>query len=136
MGLIVDSTIMAAAEGEGMNLHRFLDTLGMDRGEELGISVITVLELAHGIERADSARRRAFRERYLDDIIAALPIYPVTLAVALRAGSIDGQCQAIGTRIPVSDLLIAATALDLGFGIKTANLRHFNLIPALRIVQS
>jgi predicted nucleic acid-binding protein len=35
--------------------------------------------------------------------------------------------------IAFEDLLIAATALQLGFGVVTGNIRHFEQIPALRL---
>jgi predicted nucleic acid-binding protein len=66
--------------------------------------------------------------------MSALPIHPVTMAVALRAGRIDGQSQAKGIRIPLSDLLIGVTALELGYGVGTHNIRHFQLIPDLNVI--
>lgn len=36
---------------------------------------------------------------------------------------------------PLSDLLIGASALELGYGVGTANVRHFGLIPGLNVVQ-
>ena len=35
--------------------------------------------------------------------------------VALRVGQIDGENQAKGVRLPVADLLIGVTALELGY---------------------
>lgn len=66
--------------------------------------------------------------------MAAVPIWPVTAPVALRAGQIDGQSQSNGVRIPPPDLLIGVTALELGYGIGTANVRHFRLIPGLSVI--
>jgi predicted nucleic acid-binding protein len=77
------------------------------------VSVVTVLELAHGITRADTTERRE-RRRFLDDLLTGVPIQPITVPIALRAGQIDGQSQAKGVRIPLSDLLIGASALELG----------------------
>jgi predicted nucleic acid-binding protein len=57
----------------------------------------------------------------------------VTVRIALRAGQIDGQMQAAGTRIALADLLIGSTSLELGFAVATANARHFGLIPKLVI---
>ena len=64
-----------------------------------------------------------------------VPVHPITTSIALQAGRIDGQSQAKGIRIPLSDLLIGVTALDLGYQIGTHNVRHFQFIPDLRIVQ-
>jgi predicted nucleic acid-binding protein len=58
-----------------------------------------------------------------------------TAAVGLRAGQIDGENQARGVRLPLSDLLIGVTALELGYGVATLNVRHFRLVPGLSIVQ-
>jgi predicted nucleic acid-binding protein len=47
----------------------------------------------------------------------------------------DGANQAKGIRLPLSDLLIGATALELGYGVATGNLRHFEMIPGLTVVR-
>jgi predicted nucleic acid-binding protein len=67
--------------------------------------------------------------------LTGVPIQPVTVPIALRAGRIDGRSQAKGVRIPLSDLLIGVSALELGYGVGTANVRHFELIPGLRVIQ-
>jgi len=103
--------------------------------EEIAVSVVTVLELAHGITRADTPERRERRQRFLDELLTGVPIQPVTVPIALRAGQIDGQSQAKGVRIPLSDLLIGASAMELGYGVGTANVRHFQLIPGLSVIQ-
>jgi len=96
--------------------------------------VVTVLELAHGITRADTTERRERRQRFLDELPIGVPVQPVTVRIALRAGQIDGQSQARGIRIPLSDLLIGVSALELGYGVGTANVRHFQLIPGLHVI--
>jgi predicted nucleic acid-binding protein len=64
-----------------------------------------------------------------------LPVHPVNVQVALRTGQIDGENQAKGVRLPLSDLLIGVTALELGYSIATGNLRHFQMIPGLSVIQ-
>ena len=39
---------------------------------------MTVLELAHGITRADTTERRDRRQRFLDELLTGVPIQPVT----------------------------------------------------------
>jgi predicted nucleic acid-binding protein len=102
--------------------------------EGIAVSVITVLELSHGITRADTRERRERRQRFLDELLTGIPIQPVTVPIAL-AGEIDGQSQAKGVRIPLSDLLIGATALELNYSVGTTNVRHFQLIPGLNVIQ-
>lgn len=53
----------------------------------------------------------------------------------VRAGLMDGNHQARGVRLPISALLIAATALELGHGVATANVRRFAMVPALTVVR-
>jgi hypothetical protein len=72
---------------------------------------------------------------FLDELLAGVPIQPVTVPIALRAGQIDGQSQAQGVRIPLSDLLLGASALEPGYGVGTANVRHFQRIPSLNVIQ-
>jgi predicted nucleic acid-binding protein len=133
---MLDSTAAVAAERQGKNARQLLEAVALETGNEgLAVSVVTVLELAHGIARAETAERRARRQRFLDDLLAGVPIQPVTVPIALRAGQIDGQSQAQGIRIPLSDLLIGASALELGYAIGTANIRHFQLIPGLNVIE-
>jgi predicted nucleic acid-binding protein len=65
--------------------------------------------------------------------MSVVPPHPVTVAAALRAGRIDGESQAKGIRIPLSDLLVGLTALEIGYTIATHNVRHFRLIPNLTV---
>jgi predicted nucleic acid-binding protein len=101
---------------------------------EIAISVVTLIELAHGAARADTPERKATRHQFIQELLTALPIHHITVPVALRAGQIDGENQAKGVRLPLSDLLIGVTALKLGYSVATANLRHFQMIPGLKVV--
>lgn len=64
-----------------------------------------------------------------------MPVYPVSVSIALRAGKLDGENQARGLKVPLPDLLIGVTALELGYSVGTANLRHFKQIPGLTVLQ-
>ena len=133
---MLDSTAAVAAERQGKNARQLLETVALETGDEgIAVSVVTVLELAHGITRADTTERRERRQRFLDELLTGVPIQPVTVPIALRAGQIDGQSQAKGVRIPLSDLLIGASALELGNRVGTANVRHFQLIPGLKVIR-
>jgi len=136
MGLILDSSLLVAAERQGKNARQMLADIAREVGEtEVAISVVTLVELAHGAARAGTPERKAKRQQFTQELVTALPIHSVTASVALRAGQIDGENQARGIRIPLSDLLIGVTALELGFSVATANVRHFRLVPGLSVVQ-
>jgi predicted nucleic acid-binding protein len=87
------------------------------------------VELTHGVQRAKVAERRQRRQAFVDELIRDVPVYPVTVDTAKLAGSIEGQAAEQGIGIAFEDLLIAATALQLGFGVATGNVRHFENIP-------
>ena len=74
------------------------------------------------------------RLQLINELIQTLPVHPVSIAIALRAGQIDGENTAKGIRIALADLYIGVTALELGYRVATANLRHFQMIPGLGIV--
>lgn len=136
MGLILDSSVVIAAERLGQTAYRMLEAIGLQTDDsEIAVSVVTVLELAHGITRADTPQRRERRQQFLDDLLVGMPVHPVTVPIALRAGQIDGQMQEAGTRIALADLLIGVTALELGHSVATANMRHFQMIPDLTVRQ-
>jgi tRNA(fMet)-specific endonuclease VapC len=121
---MLDSTAVVAAEREGKT------------GDDIiAISAITVLELAHGVARADTLERRERRQRFLDELLIGVPIQPITAPIALRAGQIDGRSRAAGVSIPLADLLIGVSALELGYAVGTGNIRHFQPIPGLNIVR-
>ena len=102
---------------------------------EIALSVVTVIELAHGAACADKVERRQNRLQFIQELLTALPIHLVTVPVAPRVGQIDGESQAKGVRLPLADLLIGITALELGYSVATDNLRHFQKIPGLTVMR-
>lgn len=135
MGLVLDSSVLIAAERHGLNARQALSEIALHAaGEDVAVSVITLVELAHGVARANTPQRKAMRRQFLRELMTALPVHPVTAPVALRAGQIDGENAVQGVRVALSDLLIGVTALELGFRVATANVRHFQMIPGLEVV--
>lgn len=127
--------MLIAAERKGRNARQALSEIAIRAaGEEIALSVITVVELAHGAARANSPERTVMRRQFIEELARAVPIHPVSISIALRAGQIDGEIAAKGIRIALSDLPIGVTALELGYRVATGNLRHFQTIPALEIV--
>jgi predicted nucleic acid-binding protein len=136
MGLILDSSVLITAERAGQNARQMLAAVASKAGNtEIAISVVTLIELAHGAARAGTPERKAKRQQFIQELLIALPIHPVSAPVALRTGQIDGENQAKGIRLPLSDLLIGVTALELGYSVATGNLRHFQMIPGLPVIR-
>ena len=136
MGLILDSSVLITAEREGKNARHVLAALRERIGETgVGISVVSLIELAHGAARADNPERRLRRQMFIQELISGMPVYPLTVGIALRAGQIDGENQARGLRVALPDLIIGVTALELHYSVGTANVRHFGQVPGLSLVQ-
>jgi len=136
VGVILDSSIIIAAERAGQTVRQVLTDVRAAQGEiDIGLSVVTVAELFHGAYRANSETRQQQRPEFIAELRRDVPLYEVTFVVVRLVGKIGGQQAAKGVRIPFEDLLIGATALDLGFAAVTRNVRHFRLIPDLLVVQ-
>ena len=72
-----------------------------------------MIELEHGIWRAKDAAQAQCRQKFFEDLFAAVPTYPLTFEIARRAARIDGESRRAGIVIPFQDLVIGVTALEL-----------------------
>jgi tRNA(fMet)-specific endonuclease VapC len=136
MGLILDSSIIIAAERRGLTVLQILEQVRAAQGEiEVGLSVVTIAELVHGAYRAKTQEQRDRRLEFIERLASDVPMYPVTLEIARLAGRIEGQEGAKGVQLAFEDLLIGVTALQLGYSIATLNVRDFQRIPGLLVVK-
>lgn len=136
MGIILDSSAIIAAERRGRTVRQILGQVHESQGEiEIGVSVITVAELVHGAFRAKTSERQQRRMEFIERLASDVPVHPVTMEIARIAGRIQGQEQAKGIQISFEDLFIGVTALHLGYSVATLNLRDFQRVPGLSIVQ-
>jgi tRNA(fMet)-specific endonuclease VapC len=135
MGLVLDSGVLIAAERDARPVSELLATLEQVHGEtEIVLSSITVIELEHGVHRANSPQVTRKRRDYLDTIYAAIPVEPFTGEMAQRAAKIDADARHTGRVIPFADVLIGVTALHFGYSVGTRNRRHFEMIPGLDVI--
>ena len=136
MGLILDSTVLIGAERGGVGIPQMLREVRDRHGEvEVGVSVVTIAELVHGAFRAGSSVVQQRRLSFIDRVCSEVPVHPVSLQIARIIGQIEGEQAAQGIRFAFEDLAIGATALHLGYGIATRNVRHFRPIPGLTVVE-
>ncbi len=135
MGLILDSSVVIAAERRGDTVEKLIEQMVAAAGDQdAALSSVGLTELIHGIYRAQTPEMRLRRESFIEEMLRDVTVYPYTKETAMLAGKIDGEQQAQGITVPFADLLIGATALSLGFSVLTVNLRHFRLIPGLKVV--
>ena len=135
MGIILDSSVVIAAERRGHSVRQILEQVRASQGEtEVGLSVVTVAELMHGAYRAQMQAQQERRLEFIERLCRDVPVHPVTLDVARLVGRIEGQQEAKGIQLAFEDLAIGATALHLGYAVMTLNARHFQRIPGLSVV--
>ncbi len=136
VGIILDSSVVIAAERRGHTVRQILEQIKNAVGDiDIGLSVITVAELVHGAYRARSPDQKDRRLGFIDRLCSDIPVHPVTVAIARRIGRIEGEQAALGVAIAFEDLAIGVTALELGFNVATLNLRHFRAIPTLNVMR-
>lgn len=135
MGLILDSSILFAGERRGETVKQVLERVRAALGDqESALSVITVVEMTHGIFRAKTDADKMRRKEFAEELFRDLVVHPFTLAIAQLAGRIEGEQAANGISIATEDLIIGATALILGFDVVTLNVKHFLMIPGLHVL--
>ena len=135
LGLILDSSVIIAAERKGQTVEQLLTSIGQAFGEvEIAISAVTLAELVHGVARANTPEIRHSRRSFIDELKKHVPVHPVTDTTAEVAGQISGEQAAKGITLPADDLLIGASAIEQGYAVATLNTRHFEKIPGLRVI--
>ena len=129
MGLILDSSVVIAAERRGETLTAMLKQIVAVCGDQRAVlSAVGLTELVHGIYHAQTAEARNRRDAFIRELLNDVEVYPYTKDTALLAGRIDGEQQSL-------DLLIGATALEVGYSVLTVNERHFRMIPGLSVIR-
>lgn len=135
MGLVLDSSVLIVAEREAKPVSNLLAELQQRHGEnEIVLSSITVVELEHGLHRAQTPEQARKRRNYLDEVFAAIPVQSFSKEMGQIAAKVDADARRVGKVIPFADLLIGATALHHGYTLGTRNLRHFQMIPNLAVL--
>jgi tRNA(fMet)-specific endonuclease VapC len=132
MGLIFDTSELIAAERQHRSLANMLAAFAPQ--EEIGISVVTIAEIQHGVRRATEPSQIAKRRALLDSAVSIFKVHTLTPPIALLIGNLDAELTMRGQRLDFADMAIAATAMTLDFSLVTHNLRHFERIPGLRIL--
>lgn len=130
MGVIFDTSALVAIERRSLNVDKLIE--GKEH-EPFGISVITVSELLHGVHRADSEKRRMAREAFVETALSLFPIYPFDVNMARIYARAWANLAGKGVHIGSHDLMIASTAISLGFVVVTADMRDFAKIKGLTV---
>ena len=123
MGTLLDTSIL-------IDLERGRATLPAE--EDVAIAAITASELLQGVLRAD-ARHRPAREAFVEGVLAAIPTIPFGLTTARIHASLWAQLASRRATLGAHDLIVAATAISLGWSLATLNRREFERVPGLEL---
>ena len=129
MGLIIDTGVFIKAEREARtDLARRIPA-----GEDVGLCTITVSELYEGVHLAINPKRAADRREFIEQFALVLPVFDFSMNAALRHARLRARQRQLGKMIGAHDLIIAATAMSLGWDVLTFNAAEFRQVEGLGV---
>lgn len=130
MARLIDTSIIVAMQRRGTPLSVLSAALA---GEAIGIASITASELLVGVHRAVRAEQRRDRLEFVEAVLNWFPVIAFDLEMARTHAQLSVELMSLGQSIGSHDLIISATALTLGCGLMTHNVRHFSRVPGLDV---
>lgn len=130
MGVIFDTSVLVTLERGTYGLEKL--STGRE-SEPFGISVVTISELLHGVHRADSEKRRLMRGAFVEKIIQTFPLYSFDLNAARIYAKLWANLAKKGVTIGAHDLMIASTAIALGFSVVTTDVRDYSKVKEVHV---
>ncbi len=100
--------------------------------QNIYVTSITEYELEYGLLKKPNLRKAYGGQ--LDLLYRQINHLDFDRSCALVAASIKQQLITAGTPISIEDVLIAAIALRHGFAVVTSNVKHFQKIESLEVV--
>lgn len=128
MGLVIDTDVWVLAEKSGGKL----DLARWARYEGAYMSAITASELLVGVERANTAQRKAQRGAFVENLLSAIPVLEFSVPVARTHARMLAALPKTVTA-GAHDALIAATAIHHGYAVLTRNVADFKLFAGLEV---
>lgn len=118
MIFLLDTTVLLDALRARENRRSLLAEL-VAGGHVLATAAINIGEVYAGMRRGEESRTEAF--------LSSLECYPLTGAIARRAGSLKSAWAQKGRTLSLADMMVAATALEHGLSLMTDNRKDFPL---------
>jgi predicted nucleic acid-binding protein len=119
-------------ERRGDHLEALAPLIGT---EPFALASITASELLVGVERSTTASRQTRRRVFVESVLSQVPIISFDLKIARTHARLYSELVMSGQSIERHDLIIAATAVALGYEVLTYNLRHFERVPGLVVTR-
>ncbi|MDK2922433.1 MAG: toxin FitB [Desulfonauticus sp.] len=124
MKYLIDTCVLGEVIKPKPNV-KVLNWLKKQKESQLYISVLTLGEIAKGIEKLKNEKRKKELHLWLvDDLRERFNgrILPINEQVAMAWGQIQGRAELRGKSMPAIDELIAATALVFNMVVVTRNI--------------
>ncbi len=129
MGLIIDSSVIIAAEKGKINFAQWLQY------DQSCISPITVTELLIGVSRANTEERRMKRSVFVEHIINSITVLNFGVEEARIYNQILHNLFLENLTVTIHDMLIAASAIAHSYPVLTLNERDFKRIKGVEVLE-
>lgn len=126
--LLLDTNFVIDAERTGSALDAVIED-----DDDVAIAAVTVAELLVGVELADTKRRRARRETFVQQVLDAVPVINYDESVARAHAELLVAVRRAGRPRGAHDLIIAATARATGRTVLTADGSAFEDLPGVAL---
>lgn len=128
MKYLLDTCVISelVAKQPNPKVVEFVDSLDSD---DVYLSVITIGEIAKGIEKLPKSKRKQELHTWLkEDLLVRFDgkIIPLDTDVLLEWGLLTARLESTGKTLPAMDSLIAATVLAHKFALVTRNVDDFD----------
>jgi len=133
MALVIDTSAVIDLQ---RTLTPAVEILKRYRDEPLVVPTIVVAEASVGSRLAVGKRRRAIVRQSVEEILATAQAIDFDLEIAHTWTDLFATLERQGRRIPSNDLIVAATAMHLGYGVLVGarDETHFRSVRGLRVV--
>jgi tRNA(fMet)-specific endonuclease VapC len=131
MVVLLDTNICIHLINRRPGFERVLRRVSGRSFGEICISAITTSELQYGA--AKSAKKKE-NTAALDEFLSRFEVLDYPVEAAPSYGSIRADLERTGKPIGNNDLLIAAHALTMGASVATANVKEFERIRGLKVL--
>ena len=132
MGVIIDTSVLMAAERGHFSMPRFAADPTVD---SVAVAAITISELLQGSLRTTDPDARVRRAAFADWVASHVPVLPFGTDEARRHAELCAHLHQHGAAMGLHDLLIAGTALANGHAVATFDRRGFARVPGLRLIE-
>jgi predicted nucleic acid-binding protein len=116
--VLLDTTVLIDALRNRNQRRRLLAGL-VASGSALATSTVNIAEVYAGLRPGEEQPTRAF--------LAGLDLLPVSAAIAESAGKLKAAFRRQGHTRSITDMIVAATALEHSFPLATDNRRDFQI---------